>query len=148
MFHLCSRSLAIGSTILGFGVRARSARTQTLVGGFFAVNVLSACSPSRPTRPAAVDRPRSVRTFSNVLSPIVFQDISVRRWLAFIDMLVPPAIRVHSVHARFFASVSTAMLSRDFQHTVLVAYIYRVLYIQIRTCLFDVFQDNINKIVV
>lgn len=128
MSHLYGRSLAIGSTVLGFGVCARSARTQTLVSGFFAINVLSACSPSRPTRPSSVDRARSIGTFGNVLSPIVFQDVSVRRWLAFVDVLVPPTIWIHRIHTRFFAPVPATMLSWDFQHTVLGSHVYRVLY--------------------
>lgn len=127
MSHLYSRSLAIDSTVLGFGVCARSARAQTLVSGFFAVNVLCARSPSRPTRPSSVDRTRTIRTFGNVLSPIVFQYIAVRRGLAFIDVFVPPTIRIHRIHTRFFASMSAAMLSWDFQHAVLGSYVYRVL---------------------
>lgn len=112
--HLYRGSLAIGSAVLGFGVRARPTRTQTLVGGLFAVNVLRARSPSRPTGPTAVDRSRTVRALGNILPPTVFQDVTIRRWLTFVYVLVPSAIRVHRVHARFFASMSAAMLSRNF----------------------------------
>jgi len=127
MSYLYGRTLAIGPVVLGFGVRARSARTQALVGGLFAVNVLRTRSPCRPAGPTTVNRPRPVRTLGNVLSPIVFHDVTVCRRLALVDVLVPSAIRIHCVHARFLAPVSATVLGRYFQHPITSAHVNRVL---------------------
>lgn len=128
MSYLYDRSLAIGSAVLGLGVRARSARTQTLVGGLFAVNVLRTRGPRRPTGPASVDRPRSIRTLGHFLPPVVFHDVAVGRRLTLVHVLVPSAVRIHRVRARFFTPVSAAILRRDFQHSVPGPDVYRVLY--------------------
>lgn len=127
MSHLYGRSLAIGTGVLGFGVRARSARAQALVGGLFSVDVLRTRGPGRPAGPTAVDRPRPVRTLGDVLSPTVLHDVAVGRRLTLVHVLVPPAIGVHRVHARFLAPLPAAVLRRYFQHPVASAHVYRVL---------------------
>jgi len=124
MSHLYGRTLAIGPVVLGFGVRARSARTQALVARLFAVNILRTRSPCRPAGPTTVDRPRPVRTLGNVLSPIMFHDVTVCRWLTLVDMLIPTAIGVHRVHARFLAPVPATVLGWYFQHSITSAHVY------------------------
>jgi hypothetical protein len=127
MSHLYGRTLAIGPVVLRFGVRARSTRTQALVGGFFAVYVLCTRSPCRPARPTTIDRPRPVRTLGDILSPIMFHNVTVCRRLTLVDVLVPPAIGVHRVHARFLAPVPATVLGRYFQHPITSTHVYRIL---------------------